>query len=126
MAKGIMSAPIRFSQAMAAVAYGYLPNVIAAILTIVVMFLKSPDDFRLDNPLVFNAGAFMDPLTANKFVLSLATSFDLIWLWSLFLMAMGVKAAAGKKLSMGGAFWAVFGPWLFWVLCKAGWAAIRG
>jgi hypothetical protein len=126
MAKGIMSAPITFKQTFAAVAYGYMPNVIGGILAMVVMFLKSPDEFRIDNPLVFNAGAFMDPLTSNKFLYSLAGSFDLIWLWSLFLMAMGVKAAGGKKLSMGGAVTAVFGPWFLWVLCKAVFAGIRG
>jgi len=124
MAKGIMSAPITYKQSLAAVAYGYLPNVIGSVLAMVVMFLKNPDDFRLDNPLVFNAGAFMDPATANKFVLTVASSFDLIWLWSLFLMATGVKAAAGKKLSMSGAVWAVFGPWILWVLCRAALAGL--
>jgi hypothetical protein len=126
MSKGIMSAPITFKQSMAAVSYGWMPNVIGGILTIVVMFLKSPDDFRLDNPLVFNAGAFMDPVSSNKFLLSIAASFDLIWLWSLFLMATGLKAAGGKKLSMGGAMTAVFGPWLLWVLAKSALAGLRG
>jgi hypothetical protein len=126
MAKGIMSAPITFKQAFAAVSYGWIPNIIAAILTIVVMFLKSPDDFRLENPLVFNAGAFMDPVSSNKFVLSLASSFDLLWMWSLFLMAIGLKAAGGKKLSMGGAVTAVFLPWLVWVLGKSALAGLRG
>jgi hypothetical protein len=126
MAKGIMSAPISFKQAFAAVAYGWMPNIIAAILTIVVMFLKSPDDFRLDNPLVFNAGAFMDPLTSNKFIYSLASSFDLLWVWSLVLMGFGFKAAGGKKFSTGGAMAAVFVPWLVWVLGKSALAGLRG
>jgi hypothetical protein len=126
MVKGIMSAPVTFKQSFAAVSYGWMPNVITSVLAIVVMFLKSPDDFRLDNPLVFNAGAFMDPVTSNKFLLSIATSFDLIWLWSLFLMAMGLKAAGGKKLSMGGAMAAVFLPWLVWVLGKSALAGLRG
>jgi hypothetical protein len=126
MVKGIMSAPVTFKQSMAAVAWGWMPNVIAGILAMVVMFLKSPEDFRLDNPLVFNPGAFMDPVTSNKFLLSVASSLDLLWIWSLILMAIGLKAAGGKKLSMGGAMTAVFLPWIVWVLGKSALAGLRG
>jgi hypothetical protein len=124
--KGMMSAPVTFKQAFAVVAYGWMPHVVAGLLAIVVLFLKSPDDFRLDNPLVFNPGAFMDPVTSNKLLLSLATSFDLFTLWSLFLMGLGLKAAGGRKLSTGSAMVAVFLPWVAWTLCKALLAGLRG
>src|SRR6185369_4159961 len=58
--KGIMGAQVRYKQAFAVVAWAGLPGIISTILAIIVMFLKNPDDFNLQNPLVFNPGALMD------------------------------------------------------------------
>lgn len=116
---GIMSAPVKFIQVFSVMAYASLTGVVSAILTLVVMFLKSPDQFNLQNPLAFNPGAFMDPQTSSKFVYSLATSCDLFSFWTIFLIATGLKAAAGKKLSFGGALFAVILPWAVWVLGKS-------
>jgi hypothetical protein len=125
MAKGIMAAPVSFKQVFAVVAYGWMPHVIAAVLSIVVLLLKNPEDYRMENPLVFNPGALMDPATANKFVLSLATSLDLFVLWALVLMGIGLKAAGGRQLSKGSAMAAVFLPWGAYVLCKSALAMFR-
>jgi len=123
---GVMSAPVRFRQVFAVVAYAGVPNVIAALLTVVVMLLKNPDDFDLQNPLVFNAGAFMDPEHSSKFLHSMATSIDLFSFWSMLLMATGLKAAAGKRLSFGGALFVVVLPWAVYVLAKSAVAGLFG
>jgi len=115
----IMSAGLRFKQVFAVVAWGGLPRVIAAILTIVVVFLKNPDDFNIRNPLAFNVGAFMDPNSGSKFVYSLASSLDLFSIWTILLLATGLKAAAGKKLTFTGALVAVVTPWALMVLCTS-------
>jgi len=39
--------------------------------------------------------------------------------WMIFLIATGLKGAAGKKLSYGGALLAVILPWGVYVLCKS-------
>jgi hypothetical protein len=121
--KGMMSAQVRLKQVFAIICYAGMPGLIMVLLAIAVMFLKPPDDFNLQNPLVFNPGAFMDPTTTSKFLYSLASSLDLFRLWQLVLIGIGLKAAGGKTLSMGGAMTAVFLPWAIWVL---GAAAIAG
>jgi hypothetical protein len=121
--KGMMSAQVRLKQVFAIICYAGMPGLIMVLLAIAVMFLKPPDDFNLQNPLVFNPGAFMDPTTTSKFLYSLASSLDLFRLWQLVLIGIGLKAAGGKTLSMGGAMTAVFLPWVIWVL---GAAAIAG
>lgn len=123
---GILSAPVRFKQAFAVVTYAQLPSLLVVILTAIVLQLKNVADFNAQNPLMFNAGAFMDPQTANKFVYSLAGSIDLFSFWCMFLVATGLKAAAGKKLSFGGALFAVFLPWAVIVLVKSGFAGLAG
>jgi hypothetical protein len=124
--KGMMSVPVRFKQVFSIVAYSGLPGVIFMALAIAVIFLKSPDDFNLQNPLVFNPAAFMDPSTTSKFVYGVASSLDLFRLWTLVLIAIGLKAAGGKSLSMGGAVTAVFVPWLLWTLCSSALAGLFG
>jgi len=86
-----------------------------------VLFLKNPDEVNVQNALAFNPGAFMDPATSSKFLYSLATSLDLFSFWTILLMATGLKAAAGKKLSFGGALFAVVFPWAVYVLGKSAW-----
>lgn len=122
--KGLMSVPVRLKQVFAAICYGSLPGVVMALLAIGVMFMKPPDDFNMQNPLVFNPGAFMDPTTSSKFLYSIASALDLFSLWKMVLIAIGLKAAGGKALSMGGAMTAVFLPWAIFTLCAAGLAGI--
>ena len=122
--KGMMSVPLRLKQVFAILCYSSLPSVIMVLLAIAVMFMKPPEDFNLQNPLVFNPGAFMDPTTSSKFFYSVATSLDLFRLWTLVLIAIGLKAAGGKQLSMGGAMTAVFLPWAIWTLGAAALAGV--
>jgi hypothetical protein len=124
IAGGIMSGGMRFKQVFAIVSYSGLPGVISSILTIIVIFLKNPDDFNLQNPLAFNVGAFLDPNSSSKFVYSLASSLDLLVFWTIFLMATGLKAAAGKKLTFAGALIAVLIPWAVVVLAKSALAGV--
>ena len=125
IAAGILSAPIRFGQMFAIVSYAQLPGLIMSILILVVVQLKNIGDFNVQNPLMFNPGAFMDP-NSSKFVLSIATSLDLFTIWIMLLIATGIKAAAGKKLSFGGALFAVMLPWAVVVLGRAALAGLSG
>ena len=102
----------------------YVPNLIVAVLMIVVMFLKNPEDFNLQNPLVFNPGAFLEPNMPSKFLHSLLTSLDLFSFWIMLLLATGIKAAAGKKFAFGSALFAVLLPWGVYVLGKSALAGI--
>jgi hypothetical protein len=115
----MMSVQVRLKQVFAILCYAGLPAIIMTLLTIAVMFMKPPDDFNLQNPLVFNPAAFMDPITTSKFLYSLASSLDLFRLWTLVLAGIGLKAAGGKQISMGGAMTAVFLPWAIWTVAAA-------
>jgi hypothetical protein len=123
---GILSAPVRFGQVFAIVTYAQLPGLLMSILIAVVLQLKSAADFNVQNPLMFNPGAFMDQQGSPKFIYSLATSLDLFTIWILLLVATGLKAAGGKKISFGGALFAVMLPWAVIVLGKAALTGLSG
>jgi hypothetical protein len=122
--RGIMSAPVTFKQMFAILCYSSMPGIIQTILTAVVMFLKKPEDFYLANPLAFNPAAFMDYQTSSKFAYAVAKSLDVFTIWHIVIIAIGIKAAAGKKLSFGGALTAVALPWVILVLIGAGIAGL--
>jgi hypothetical protein len=117
---GIMSAPVKFKQVFSVMCFSAVPSIIGAVLAMVVMFLKNPNDFDLQNPTMFNLGAFLDPDKSSKFLYSVAGSFDLFVIWTILLIAIGLRAAAGKKqLSFGGALFSVVLPWGVYVLGRA-------
>lgn len=112
----MMSAGLKYKQVFAVTCFAGLPMVIKFLLSIVVVFLKNPDDFNLQNPLAFNFAAFMDPINSSKFLYVWATAFDAFAIWTIILTAIGLSAAAGKrKLSTGGALVAVLIPWVVFV-----------
>jgi hypothetical protein len=119
IASGIMSAGVRFKQIFAIECYAALVGVIAKVLGIVVIFIKNPDQFNLMNPLAFNPAAFMDQKAASKFIYTLGTGLDLFVIWALILTVIGLKAAAGKKLSTAGAATAVILPYVLLLLLGA-------
>jgi Yip1 domain len=121
----MMSAGLKFKQVFAVVCFAGLPMVVKHLLSIVVVFLKNPDDFNVQNPLAFNIAAFMDQATASKFLYTIASAFDLFAIWVIVLTGIGLSAAAGKKkLSVGGGIFAAAMPWVVFVLFGASMAAM--
>jgi hypothetical protein len=63
-------------------------------------------------------------METNKALYALATSLDVVTIWSLVLMGMGIAIVAGVKRSSG--YIAVFGWWAIIVLIGVGYAAVAG
>jgi hypothetical protein len=123
--KGLMGVPIKFKQAFAAFAYGSLPRAIYAILSTAVMFAtKNPEDFDPQNGFFSNPSVMMDPQTSSKFLYALAGNLDVFVIWVLLLIAMGLKAAGGKRLTFGGALFSVALPFVVYVLIRASLVAV--
>jgi len=114
----VLSAQLAFRQVFALTCYAFLPNVLAGLLGILMMFLKQPEDFDLENPTAFNIGAYLDPQATPKWLVSVATSVDLFSIWVMLLLALGL-VSAGRRLSYAKALAAVVALWLVWVVLKA-------
>jgi hypothetical protein len=117
---------VNFKQMFTITSYAMLPGLVSSILAIIVMFTKNPEDFNLQNPLIFNLGALMEPPpNSGKFLYSLATSIDLFSFWTILLLATGISAAA-RKLPFSKAIMAVVLPWAIYVVIKSAWAGAFG
>lgn len=118
-------AKLRYPQAFSITCYSFLPSAVGQILALVVMLLKNPADFDLQNPLPLNLGAFLDRATVGGFLHSLATSLDLFSIWVILLLALGFSAAA-RRMSFGKALSLVLLPWGVYVLLKSAAAGLTG
>jgi hypothetical protein len=103
--------------------YASLPSVIKTLLGTIVIFAGlDPESFNIKNFAPTNAAAiFLNPVTSNKALYAIASSLDLVTIWTLVLLSIGVATVAGVKRSSG--YIAVFGWWAIFVLLAAGWAA---
>lgn len=120
----ILGADIGLKRMMGVVSYAYLAYVPYTLLATLVVFLKDPRDFDLQNPLAFNVGAFL-PEDAPGWLLGLGTSLDLFSIWIVILLAIGI-AAASRKMKFGKALGVVMLPWSLLVLARMALGAISG
>jgi hypothetical protein len=105
--------------------YCSLPGIIKVLLgTIVIYAGTAPESFNIKNYAPTNIGAFLNPMETNKALYSLATSLDVVTIWTLVLAGIGTAMVAGVKRTSG--YIAVFGWWALIVLIGVGWAAIMG
>ncbi len=117
----MMSAGIGLKRMMAIVAYGFLPTVLQTLLSMVVLLLKDPDEFNLQNPLMFNVGAYLSP-DSSAALRAFGSSIDLFSLWIIVLLAIGVSSTA-RKVSFGKALLTIMVPWALYVCLKTAAAA---
>jgi hypothetical protein len=113
-----------FWQAFSVTWYAGLPGIIKVLLGIAALLAgAAPESFNSRNFSGTNIGYYLSPDT-SKPLLSLATSLDVITIWTLVLYAIGFSIIAGTKRNSG--YIAVFSWWIIIVLCGVGWAAVVG
>ncbi len=118
-------AGIRFKQAFSITCYSFLPSGLASILALIVMFLKDPADFDLQNPLPLNLGAFLSQQDTAAWLRALASTVNLFTIWTILLLALGFSVA-GRRVSYSKALVLVVLPWLVFVLIRVAYAAAFG
>ncbi len=118
-------AGIKFKQAFSITCYSFLPSGLSSILALIVMFLKDPADFDLQNPLPLNLSAFMSQQDTAAWLRALASSVNLFTIWTILLLALGFSVA-GRRVSYSKALVLVVLPWLVFVLIRVAYAAAFG
>jgi len=105
--------------------FANLPSILKSLLGVVVIFASNtPETFNINNFAPTNVAAFLPVMETNKALYSLASSLDIVTIWTLILMGMGIAIVAGVKRSSG--YIAVFGWWAIVVLVSVGIAAVSG
>jgi len=89
-----------FKAAYAIVMYSALPGIVGAILGIISLFAGvNPEGFDINNPVGTNLAYYLDPETTGKFVRGMASSLDLINIWTIVLIGIGFACTSKVKRS---------------------------
>lgn len=112
---------LKFMQTMAIVTYAGLPSIFSAILGSISLFAGiDPEGFNIRNPVATNPAYFMDAGKTHV-LYNLAMGFDIITIWSIFLIATGISTNSNVK--RGTAFFTIFGLVLLFKLGSGALAA---
>lgn len=119
-----------FMPILGVTAYAYLAiSIVTSIVLVVLLFLKSPDEFDMQNPIGSNLGAvltmFVSKESLPKFILTLANWVDVFSIWRLSLLAIGY-AAVSRRLKTGSAAMTLIVLYVGAALVAATWAALFG
>jgi hypothetical protein len=110
---------VDFKVSLGIVSYAWVPWLVHAILSVLILFLKDASAVDLQNIVASNPGALLSD-DAAKWLVSLLGSIDIFAIWTLVLLAIGYSATNPKKLSFGKAFVLVIIPWIFFIVIKVG------
>ena len=109
---------LRFPQAFGVTAHAYLPGIVSSLLLFAVLWKRPTIDPQgMDDVLPTNLG-FLVSRQSDKVVHSLLTSFDLLTLWTMVLLVLGLSAAT--RVPRGRVVILVVSLWGLFVLGKLG------
>jgi hypothetical protein len=115
---------VSFSTSFAIVSHALVPpTIVSTLLFLLILFLKPPGTFDLDNPIATNLAAFL-PEDSAKWLVALAKNIDLLEFWKLMLLAIGFAVVNPRKLKGGKAFTIVASVFLAYVVIRTGLAFI--
>ena len=96
----LMGGETTFGQAYAITMYGWLPGIIGAILGTISLFAGvNPEGFDINNPVGTNLAYYLDPETTGKFVRGMASSLDVLSIWTVVLIGIGYACTSKVKRS---------------------------
>lgn len=114
-----------YGQIFAVNMYAALPRLFLPLLATIALYAgMAPESFNLSNMAATNAAYFFSVQDTSKALYALLSQIDVISIWVVVLLSLGIARVAGKKKSAG--FITVFGWWGLWVLGRVLVALITG
>ncbi len=93
-------AEVTFGQAYAITMYGWLPGIFSALVGAIALFAgTNPEGFDINNPVGTNLGYYLDPETTGKFIRGMASSLDILTIWTIVLIGIGYACTSKVKRS---------------------------
>ncbi|HET9402698.1 MAG TPA: YIP1 family protein [Candidatus Acidoferrales bacterium] len=121
----LLGAGIRYSTVLSVVCYALAPLMLG--LCYLAIALSFRPDASVDVQRILPSSlAYYFPLSAAPWLVELGNSLEFLWIWTLVLIAVGMREASPRKPSPLASFGAVFGLWVLWVVAKVGWAGLFG
>jgi hypothetical protein len=110
---------VNFKTALGIVAHSFVPTYLSTVLFMLVLFLKPPGTFDMDNPVATNVAAFLTDGTP-KWLEALCKNIDIFSIWVLVLISIGFAVANPKKLKGSKSFTIALSVLLVYIVLRVG------
>jgi hypothetical protein len=118
------NAQMSFGALYALVVYTRLPELLRVLLSgASILAGANIDSFNIQNPVAVNPGYFIGP-DGSAVLRALLTPIDLLTIWEIILLAIGVSCISNVK--RGTAYAVIFGWFAFIVIARVGLATLTG
>lgn len=117
---GFFGGKAKFKEIFSVTCYADMPAILGCIMAIAVMFFEDPSAFNPRSPAPTNLGFFLNPMTTSRAVMALANSLDVIIIWFLVLLGIGLSRVSRNKVKTGSILMVYFGAWALIVIAKVG------
>lgn len=111
-------ADVTFGQSLAIVVFSALPSIVKSTLAILILMMRVPEEFFIQNPIGTNLGYFLSVHDTPRFLYGIASALDIFMIWTLVLSSIGFAVVG--KVKQGTAYTVVFGWWLAITLIFSG------
>jgi Yip1 domain len=119
-----------YGQLLGVTAYANLAvGIISSLVLVILLYLKSPDEFDIQNPIESNLGSVLTMLMGKdglpKFFMALASWVDVFSIWKIVLLSIGFSTVS-RRLSTGTAATVVIVLYVIAAFISAIWAVTFG
>ncbi|HEX7287104.1 MAG TPA: YIP1 family protein [Candidatus Angelobacter sp.] len=99
---------IKFKTALAVLSYGWLPRIVTAIVSMIVLAVGvEPEGFDMENPITTHLGVLLGSNTDSRYLYHVLSGIDIISIWWVCLVGLGFAIVSERKISKGAAITAV-------------------
>jgi hypothetical protein len=120
----ILGAQVKFKTLFSIASYAQLPSVLGSLLGLVVVLFGGTDNLDPQNPIPMNLAFFLNYKEVSKPLFALAGSADVLVVWMLILLGVGMSKATGGKVKPLTICLCFVGAWALWIIGKVALAAI--
>jgi len=122
--KVVFGAEARFKTLFSVASYAQLPTILGYVMSLVVVLFGGTDNLDPQNPVPLNLAFFLNYKEVPKPLFALAGSVDILIVWMIILLGIGMSQASGGKVKATSVTLCFVGAWAVWIIGKVGFAAI--
>jgi len=120
----IFGGQAKFKTLFCVASYAQLPTILGYVLGLVVILFGGTDNLDPQNPVPLNLAFFLNYKEVPKPLFALAGSVDILVIWMVILLGLGMSKATGGKVKVLPITLCLVGAWAIWIIGKVALSAI--
>ncbi|MDR3676602.1 MAG: YIP1 family protein [Acidobacteriota bacterium] len=120
----ILGGEAKFKTLFSVASYAHLPSVLGVILALPIALFGGTDNLDPQNPMPVNLAFFLNYRDVSKPLFALAGSVDIVVVWIVILLGLGMSRATGGKVKALPITLCFVGAWAIWIVGKVALASI--